>query len=374
MSNLFYELENHSFKLRKLQGLNKKKKAKSCIQFAGSFDPFTIKTIYEHYEIIARNLKVYPTVTVYAEHYELDGGFSGLYNSNRHHIDMKAEYYVVSTLAHEMRHAFQFVYFPGLYDQESPSNAREYLASKVEQDAREYAWDFCYANQLMEEYNALIEHERTIQSVIQGRMKASSIGLSDSYFRKAHARQEAAEADARRTVIYYSMDEYNEFEEEDEEYEKYERKGGYIDDEIYMEYDESASFQREPKAKRGGCFQKFGQVLLAVIILFGVFIYLGEMDREAAKTGNAHQSTYLLQESDQKLIERKDLKGLSKEELRIARNEIYARHGFVFGKGDLQEYFQNQSWYQPDENYSDAGLSELEHKNVHTILQYEQSK
>ena len=37
-------------------------------------------------------------------------------------------------------------------------------------------------------------------------------------------------------------------------------------------------------------------------------------------------------------------------ELEIMRNEIYARHGWVFNRRDLQDYFGRQSWYQPKGN------------------------
>jgi len=60
------------------------------------------------------------------------------------------------------------------------------------------------------------------------------------------------------------------------------------------------------------------------------------------------------------------------KELRLARNEIYARHGMVFGVKGLDTYFTEQSWYKPNPDFSDSMLSELEHQNVNTILKYEQ--
>lgn len=67
-----------------------------------------------------------------------------------------------------------------------------------------------------------------------------------------------------------------------------------------------------------------------------------------------------------------ELAGLTKEELRIARNEIYARHGYIFKSNDLREYFSSKSWYQP--MYSDASslsLNEFEIYNVDLIKRHE---
>ncbi len=41
------------------------------------------------------------------------------------------------------------------------------------------------------------------------------------------------------------------------------------------------------------------------------------------------------------------LHGLNLYELRLLRNEIYARHGARFRTGWLQDYFNDQPWYQP---------------------------
>ena len=55
----------------------------------------------------------------------------------------------------------------------------------------------------------------------------------------------------------------------------------------------------------------------------------------------------------------------------LARNEIYARHGYVFQTPYIQDYFASQSWYYPDPSYTGTGLSKVEQANVDTILAYE---
>jgi hypothetical protein len=55
------------------------------------------------------------------------------------------------------------------------------------------------------------------------------------------------------------------------------------------------------------------------------------------------------------------------EDLRILRNEMYARHGRVFKDPELQKYFAAQAWYKPDPEFKDEMLSEVEFKNLAKI-------
>jgi cytoskeletal protein RodZ len=92
-------------------------------------------------------------------------------------------------------------------------------------------------------------------------------------------------------------------------------------------------------------------------------------------TTTTADSGYLLP-SDSRLITEADLDGLTQEEVALARNEIYARYGRTFKNADYQAYFDAQSWYEPDPNYSDdtVELSEIEKTNANFILSYEQAK
>ena len=65
------------------------------------------------------------------------------------------------------------------------------------------------------------------------------------------------------------------------------------------------------------------------------------------------------------------LHGLSLHELRLLRNEIYARHGRMFRAEWLQQYFFSQPWYAPDDNFKDEELSGNDKLNVETIVKYE---
>jgi hypothetical protein len=61
------------------------------------------------------------------------------------------------------------------------------------------------------------------------------------------------------------------------------------------------------------------------------------------------------------------LRGLNLYELRVMRNEVYARRGRLFRTEWLMQYFSEQPWYDPGENTYDVTLSEVEKQNVDTI-------
>lgn len=61
---------------------------------------------------------------------------------------------------------------------------------------------------------------------------------------------------------------------------------------------------------------------------------------------------------------------MSKSELRLLRNSIYAWHGYKFQSKELTEYFSNYIWYIPDSN-NEIILSDLEKDNIKIIQEYE---
>ncbi|HEX6730376.1 MAG TPA: YARHG domain-containing protein [Pyrinomonadaceae bacterium] len=74
---------------------------------------------------------------------------------------------------------------------------------------------------------------------------------------------------------------------------------------------------------------------------------------------------------ENKSISEQMLRGLSLHELRLLRNEIYARHGRMFRAPWLDQYFNSQPWYLPDENFKDEELSGKDKQNVETIVRVE---
>jgi len=61
------------------------------------------------------------------------------------------------------------------------------------------------------------------------------------------------------------------------------------------------------------------------------------------------------------------------EDLRVLRNEVYARHGRIFKDVKLQAYFEAQPWYKADPNFKDDQLNEVEAANLAKIKEAEES-
>jgi hypothetical protein len=58
-------------------------------------------------------------------------------------------------------------------------------------------------------------------------------------------------------------------------------------------------------------------------------------------------------------------------DLRLLRNEIYARHGRPFATPWLADHFRSEPWYKPRSDYSDAELSPIERANIAVIAKRE---
>ena len=98
-------------------------------------------------------------------------------------------------------------------------------------------------------------------------------------------------------------------------------------------------------------------------------------NQAAADTGSAADTGYILPDSNTRYLTREDLAGLSAEECRIARNEIYARHGRRFKDEELQNYFNGKDWYAGTmDDVTDDMLNEYELANRDLIVAYEKEQ
>jgi hypothetical protein len=71
------------------------------------------------------------------------------------------------------------------------------------------------------------------------------------------------------------------------------------------------------------------------------------------------------------LLTETDLRGLTKPQLRILRNTVFALHGRKFASKDLQEYFGAMEWYRPKYDEVTHLLNNIEKKNVEFIQKHE---
>lgn len=91
------------------------------------------------------------------------------------------------------------------------------------------------------------------------------------------------------------------------------------------------------------------------------------------------QSTYedsasYLYPSDTQYITESEMQNWDANTARLVRNEIYARHGYIFQSEDLQNYFKQKSWYSPNSNFSESMFNTIEKANRDAITQYEQKR
>lgn len=95
-----------------------------------------------------------------------------------------------------------------------------------------------------------------------------------------------------------------------------------------------------------------------------------QSDRIQAHKVGSKKDDYILPEAQTHVYTPKELSGLSGEELRFARNEIYARHGRIFNNSDLDTHFQEKKWYKPAveaDAFEDSVLNKTELENLKAI-------
>ncbi len=104
-------------------------------------------------------------------------------------------------------------------------------------------------------------------------------------------------------------------------------------------------------------------------------------DGGAAAGTYAYDGDFVFADSDRRYLTQEDLSPLSDMELLLARNEIYARRGFIFNEDALQAYFASKSWYQPvlsgdqfTEDYASQVFNSFEVANISAIVTYEAQK
>jgi hypothetical protein len=94
---------------------------------------------------------------------------------------------------------------------------------------------------------------------------------------------------------------------------------------------------------------------------------------KAKKDTGSNSNNYIFKDSDKDYLTEEDVRGLSKDQLALARNEIFARHGYVFSQDKFASYFSGKSWYVPNSSYdgSDSSLNHYEIANYQLIQEWE---
>jgi hypothetical protein len=76
-------------------------------------------------------------------------------------------------------------------------------------------------------------------------------------------------------------------------------------------------------------------------------------------------------QASQRILNSSDISGLDADDLKIMRNEIFARHGYIFETSDMKAYFERQTWYQGRFQNIESKLTPIERNNIQLIKNQE---
>lgn len=100
-------------------------------------------------------------------------------------------------------------------------------------------------------------------------------------------------------------------------------------------------------------------------------------ETKAAETEAAEdtRSEYIFADADTRYLTQEEVDKLSLQAVCYAKNEIYARHGRKFLSTELQEYFNDKSWYQGTveaEKFSPSVFNKYESDNIQILVKAEE--
>lgn len=96
----------------------------------------------------------------------------------------------------------------------------------------------------------------------------------------------------------------------------------------------------------------------------------------AGQVVRATSSDYIFYDSAVRYLTDAEVSALSVQQMCYARNEIYARRGYIFQSQELRDYFGSKSWYYPTvpaASFSDQVFNSVEIANIDLLKRYEYS-
>lgn len=107
------------------------------------------------------------------------------------------------------------------------------------------------------------------------------------------------------------------------------------------------------------------------------YIQLSDEEIEAFNAAKEEKlrAEYIFPDSDKKYLSEDEIRTKTVDEMIIGRNEIFARHGYIFTDENLKNHFESTSWYEgtiPAEQFnSDQVFNDFEKKNIELIKSVE---
>ncbi|MDS0525938.1 YARHG domain-containing protein [Clostridium sp. SHJSY1] len=133
--------------------------------------------------------------------------------------------------------------------------------------------------------------------------------------------------------------------------------------------------------------KKFLTIICSLILMLSLFgCDKSSSSQDTAQSESSTDSTskddkdttsndYIFPDSDRVLLTEDKLTDLPLKTLELGRNEIFARHGYVFKTDELKKYFTEKSWYKENPNFkSENDLTGTETKNIALIKSIEDKK
>ena len=93
-----------------------------------------------------------------------------------------------------------------------------------------------------------------------------------------------------------------------------------------------------------------------------------ETETETKSKGRIDE--YIFPDSDERVLNDNEINALSMMDLRLAINEIYARHGRKFKEKELSSYFESKSWYYgylDRESFDESVFNVYEKENINRL-------
>lgn len=76
-------------------------------------------------------------------------------------------------------------------------------------------------------------------------------------------------------------------------------------------------------------------------------------------------------QASERLLRSSDLEYMTFQDLAIMRNEIFARHGYIFKTEHIRDHFSRQPWYKPRFDDVTSMLTQIEKQNIELIKSFE---
>lgn len=88
----------------------------------------------------------------------------------------------------------------------------------------------------------------------------------------------------------------------------------------------------------------------------------------------SYERDFIFYDANIRYLDETELYGMSPFECKLARNEIFARHGRKFSTAEIANYFNTKRWYAASiepEDFDESCFNDFERKNIAMIKKYE---